>query len=116
MLNGPTESVRRELLLLDGIGKETADSILVFGSLTRREDRGGCVFGQNPPEDWSVRSEDYDEIQSFVESNLKGGPKGFHDLYALMVQLSKDTCRPVPSCTRCSLGSECKFFTEQRRR
>jgi endonuclease-3 related protein len=115
MLNGPTESVRRELLSLDGIGKETADSILVFGA--QREKFVAAAYSARILRRTGVFcSENYDEIQSFVESNLKCGPKGFHDLYALIVQLSKDTCRPVPACARCSLGPECKFFTEQRRR
>jgi endonuclease III-like uncharacterized protein len=32
MLSGPNESIRRELSSLEGIGRETADFIMVFGA------------------------------------------------------------------------------------
>jgi endonuclease-3 related protein len=115
MLKGPTDSVRRELLSLDGIGKETADSILVFAA-GRAKFVAAAYSARILKRTGVFSSEDYDEIQSFVETRLQGGPREYQDLYALMVQLSKDVCRPIPSCARCSLAPECIFFTGQGRR
>ena len=115
MLEGPTEDVRGELLSLAGIGKETADSILVFAAgrakfvaaanSARVLDRTG-VF----------RSKDYDEIQAFVEDRLKDGPNELRDLYALIVQLSQDVCLASPKCERCPIRSECEHPTARGRR
>jgi endonuclease-3 related protein len=115
LLNGPTDSVRNELLSLEGIGKETADSILVFGA-GRAKFVAAAYSSRVLKRTGVLCSADYDEVQSFVESNLRGGPKEFHDLYALMVQLSKDLCRPVPHCDRCPLSPECLFFIGPGRR
>lgn len=115
LLNGPTDAVRNELLSLEGIGKETADSILVFGA-RRAKFVAAAYTARILGRTGVFRSKDYDEIQSFVETNLKGGPETFRDLYALMVQLSKDVCRPIPCCERCYLRSECKYPTGPGRR
>ena len=115
LLNGPTDTVRNELLSLEGIGRETADSILVFGA--RRAKFVAAAYPARVLSRTGVfRSKDYDEIQSFVETNLKGGPETYRDIYALMVQLSKDVCRPIPYCERCSLRSECEYPTGPGRR
>lgn len=115
LLNGPTDTVRKELLSMDGIGKETADSILVFGA--KKAKFVAAAYSVRILNRTGVfRSEDYDEVQSFVETNLEGGPETFRDIYALMVQLSKDVCRPIPCCERCSLRSECEYPIGRGRR
>lgn len=74
LLSGPTDSVRRELLSLEGIGKETADSILVFGA-GKAKFVAAAYSSRVLKRTGVLSSEDYDEVQSFVESNLQGGPK-----------------------------------------
>ncbi|HEY3419730.1 MAG TPA: hypothetical protein VGK23_04180 [Methanomassiliicoccales archaeon] len=115
LLCGPTDSVRRELLSLEGIGKETADSIMVFGAgrgkfvaaaYSRRILKRIGVLG----------SDDYDDVQSFVERTLTGGPNEYRDLYALMVQHSKEVCRSVPLCAECPMALECVFILLPERR
>jgi endonuclease-3 related protein len=110
LLGGPTDTVRTELMSLHGIGRETADSILVFGA--GKEKFVAAAYSVRVLNRTGVfRSDGYDEIQSYVESNLKGGQKAFHDLYALMVQLCQDTCLAVPNCEGCSLRMECEYPT-----
>ncbi len=115
LLGGPTDEVRDELLSLEGIGKETADSILVFGA-GRAKFVAAAYSARILGRTGVFRSDDYDEIQTFVEANLKGGPESFRDIYALMVQLSKDACRSIPCCERCPLRSECEYPTGRERR
>ena len=115
LLSGPTESIRKELLSLEGIGNETADAILVFAA-GRAKFVAAAYSSRVLNRTGVLRSEDYDEIQSFVESRLPGGPREFRELYALIVQLARDLCRPVPSCACCPLANECEFSTGPGRR
>jgi endonuclease III related protein len=115
MLEGPTEDIRGELLSLTGIGKETADSILVFAA-GRAKFVAAAYSVRILGRTGVFRSQDYDEIQAFVEDRLKGGPKEYRDLYALMVQHSKDVCLASPACERCPIRSDCEYPTAPGRR
>jgi endonuclease III related protein len=109
MLSGPTGSIRKELLSLEGIGSETADSILVFAA--RRAKFVAAAYSVRVLGRTGVfRSTDYDEVQRFVESGLDGDAKDLRDLYALIVQHAREVCRAVPECNRCALAPECAYF------
>jgi len=112
LLSGPTDTIRKELLSLDGIGKETADAILVFGA-GRAKFMSAAYSARVLGRTGVFCSEDYDEIQSFVEAGLRSSPKQLRDLYALIVKLSREVCRPIPSCARCALAEECGRSTVQ---
>lgn len=109
LLGGPTESVRRELLSLEGIGGETADSILVFAA-GRAKFVAAAYSVRILSRTGVFRSQDYDEVQRFVESRMPGDARGLRDLYALIVEHAREVCRAVPACDRCSLAPECAYF------
>ncbi len=102
------EEARTELLALKGIGKETADSILLFAGrkpafvaaayVSRILDRTGIMDGQ-----------DYLEIQEFVESQLIRDPAVYSRLYAVLVELAKEHCLKDPECAGCPLEDRCSF-------
>ncbi len=86
-----THKIRSELLSLWGIGKETADSILLYAggratfvvdAYTRR-----LVARRSWPIDPKT---EYDEIRSFFESSLPKSPKLFNEYHALIVAWGKD--------------------------
>jgi endonuclease III related protein len=107
LLSGPTDSIRRELLSLEGIGRETADSILVFAA-GRAKFVAAAYSARILGRTGVFRSEEYDEVQRFVESTMPGTARDLRDLYALMVQHARDVCRTRPACGRCVLGPECE--------
>jgi endonuclease-3 related protein len=102
-------AARQDLLSLDGIGKETADSILLYAcgkpyfvidSYTRRiMSRIGMITGD----------EDYDDIRYFFESSLPKEAKMFSEFHALLVELAKRHCKKEPECNNCPLLKMCKF-------
>ena len=114
LLSGPTESIRKELLSLPGIGEETADSILVYGA-GRAKFVAAAYSARVLGRTGVYRSDDYDKIQTFVETALPGRAKDLRDLYALIVQLCRDVCRSVPLCARCPLSAECQYSLEQEK-
>lgn len=110
-----TQEIRHELLAMQGIGPETADSILLYAgdhpvfvvdSYTKR-------ICQRLP--FHVASNSYDDVQSFFENNLQSTLRKedlvstYKEFHALLVELAKQYCwKNKPDCTRCPLTSLCK--------
>jgi len=100
--------LRRELLSLDGVGPETADSILLYAAnkktfvvdaYTRRVGRRVGLFD----------FDDYRKVQDFFEDNVAGGVRLYQEYHALIVELSKRICRPKPLCDLCPLCKICNY-------
>lgn len=108
------EEVRNLLLGVNGIGKETADSILLYAfnasvfvidAYTRRFlVRHGLL---------DSTSVEYDSIRSIFESNLPCSVTLFNEYHALFVRLGKTFCRSKPLCDNCPLYSD-RFYSNSK--
>ena len=111
LFDGPTAEVRRRLLALEGIGPETADSMLLYAgghasfvvdAYTRR------IFHRHG---WCAADEPYDRLQALCERFLGGGDPTrrldyWQDYHAQLVRLGKDHCRKAaPRCEACPVRS-----------
>ena len=105
------QGLRADLLSVHGIGKETADSILLYAAgrpifvvdtYTRRI---GARLGLLPP------GVDYDAAQAFFVSRLPSDTHVYNELHALIVRLAKEHCRARPLCAPCPLASRCPSST-----
>jgi len=124
MFAQPTDRLREELLALNGVGPETADSILLYAgqhpvfvvdTYTRR------IFLRH-----RLISDDasYDDVRELVERALAEGSSGetkavpkkqaaqsrrgwarhFNEMHALLVSVGKDYCfKSAPDCGGCPL-------------
>lgn len=99
--DAPTPALRAELLSVNGIGPETADSILLYAlgrpvfvvdAYTRR------AFSRHGAFDPSAR---YAQIQAFFEERLPCDTALYNEFHALIVALGKTYCRPKPQCGPC---------------
>ena len=102
--------IRNRLLQINGIGAETADSILLYAgelpvfvidAYTRR------IFSRlgSTGADWS-----YQQMQDFFSQNLPHEVDLFQDYHAQIVKLGKDFCRKrQPLCEECPLHQICRF-------
>lgn len=101
---------RENLLSVWGIGKETADSILLYAynkpyfvidSYTKR------VFSR-----LGFCKEDigYDELQQLFHDNLDHNFKLFNEYHALIVEHAKRFCRKKPECIGCPLNTKCDYY------
>ncbi len=96
--------LRRELLQVNGIGPETADSILLYAgshpvfvvdAYTKR------VFSRHQIIKLDA---DYHDVQELFMKNLPHDVKMFNEYHALIVKVGKDFCRnKKPLCSRCPL-------------
>lgn len=99
-----TQGLRAKLLSVNGIGQETADSILLYAlnkpvfvadAYTRR------ILSRH-----KIVKPDagYPEIQKIFTQNLKEDQKLFNEYHALLVRLGKDFClKNKPKCDTCPL-------------
>lgn len=97
-------TLREELLALNGIGPETADSILLYAG-------GMPVFVVDAythrilaRHGWIDLEADYHQIQDFLQSCLPDDPALFNEFHALLVYVGKHYCRKrSPQCSECPL-------------
>jgi len=108
------QDVRRELLSLNGIGPETADSILLYAgnhpifvvdAYTKR------ICTRLP---LHIQNSSYEEIQRYFEQHLQNTHQKkqivplYKELHALIVELAKNYCRKKPLCESCPLTKLCQ--------
>lgn len=102
----PSDTLRRELLDIKGIGPETADSILLYAlrrpyfvvdAYTRRFlSNHGLYAG----------SMDYESIQAFFMDHLPQDLYLYSEFHALIVALGQRYCKKHPLCSICPLTRE----------
>ncbi len=100
-----TAVLRRRLLGVNGIGPETADSILLYAlhrpvfvvdAYTKRVLSRHGILGRDEP---------YEVYQGLFHSTLKADAGLFNEYHALLVRIGKSHCRPSrPLCDECPLG------------
>ncbi len=101
--------LREELLGINGVGPETADSILLYAlekrifvvdAYTKRIfGRLGILEG----------TEGYDEIQRLFHRRFAAGVREYNEYHALIVNHGKYVCRKKPLCAECCLARLCAF-------
>ena len=100
------EKIRDELLSLDGVGCETADSIMLYAfglpyfvidAYTKRVFARLCFD----------MPETYDGIRRYFESRLPPDSALFNEFHALIVKHAKMHCKAQPACTGCPLERVC---------
>ena len=106
--------IRKELLSLNGIGPETADSILLYAgnlpifvvdSYTKR------ICKRLPI---NVKL-DYENIQNYFQNELSKTYKSneitkvYNELHAQIVNLAKKYCKKNPDCIYCLFNRNCEF-------
>ena len=109
--NRSTDELREALININGIGAETADSILLYAfnrptfvidAYTKR------IF--NRLRLWNEKIT-YKDAQDFFIENLNQSQEStfdeyihlFNEYHALLVKLGKDICKKIPLCQQCPL-------------
>jgi endonuclease-3 related protein len=105
-LDRDVDEVRGDLLAINGIGPETADSIVLYAAAlpvfvidaytVRILGRLGIDPGSK-----------YDEVATWFTNGLPEDAALYNNFHAVLVAVAKDHCRKVPICQGCPLGSAC---------
>jgi endonuclease-3 related protein len=97
---------REKLLAIKGIGKETADSIILYAlnkpifvidAYTKRFLQNHRLYNGES---------DYDSLQRFFMENLPADTYLFNEFHALIVYLCQNFCKKIPVCEGCPLRED----------
>lgn len=99
------EKLRKELLSINGIGPETADSILLYAlnkpifvidAYTKR------IFSRH---NFMSHNVSYETAQRFFMQNLPKDIFLYNEFHALIVKVGNIYCKKTPECVKCPLNS-----------
>ena len=104
MFQTDLQTLREELLAVNGVGPETADSILLYAgglevfvvdAYTHR------IFARHG---WIGFDADYHQIQDYIQSSLPDDVRLYNEYHALLVYAGKHFCnKSKPKCHECPL-------------
>ncbi|MDD4909151.1 MAG: endonuclease III domain-containing protein [Candidatus Omnitrophica bacterium] len=102
MLDKDTASLRRELLSINGIGPESADSIILYAARKPVFVVDAYTRRLMSREGFIKEGAEYDEVQRLFMDNLPHDVDLFKEFHALIVRLAKEHCRKNnPRCDVC---------------
>ena len=102
------DGLRKELLSINGIGPETADSIILYSArkpifvidaYTKR------IFNRI-----GYKEKSYEEFQKLFMKSLENSEKLFNEYHALIVELGKNICKKKPLCGMCPINAYCRYY------
>ncbi|MDR3121987.1 MAG: endonuclease [Clostridiales bacterium] len=109
----PAERARRELLAVKGVGRETADAILLYAfgfpsfvvdAYTMR------LLSRLPIPISGAKSGGYEAVKAYFESRLPRSVPLYNNYHALIVIHAKERChKRQPACEGCPLMEMCAF-------
>lgn len=104
MARGDLSKLREELLSVNGIGPETADSILLYA--LNKPIFVVDAYTKRMLLRHSLCTEDdlYHDIQSLFMDGLPEDAKLFNEYHALIVETGKNFCKKNPLCQNCPLN------------
>ena len=95
--------LREKLLTINGIGPETADSILLYAG-------GKPIFVVDAytkkillRHNLISKADGYDETQALFMENLEKDVQMFNEYHALLVYVGKYFCKRIPGCGNCPM-------------
>lgn len=101
--------LRNKLLSINGIGPETADSIILYAAkkpifvidaYTKRI--YSRVFNTN-------KEIKYEELKNIFMESLEKNESLFNEYHALLVELGKNYCKTKPLCNECPINTTCHY-------
>lgn len=100
----PQDALREKLLAVNGIGPETADSILLYvlGMPTFVVD----TYTQRvlKRHGWIEMEADYHAVQDYFHSSLERDAPLYNEFHALLVRVGREHCGKTPNCETCPLA------------
>ncbi len=105
MFANELDQLRVELLAVNGIGPETADSILLYAGdkLTFVVDT--YTHRVLKRHGWIEHEADYHETKFFFEKHLRQDVPLFNEYHALLVRVGNQFCHKQPKCEECPLAT-----------
>ena len=101
--NLDTGQLRAELLAINGIGRETADSILLYAFDSPIFVVDAYTARIASRHQLIEPDANYEQLRELFQSNLPQDTKLFNEYHALLVRAGKEFCKPKARCPGCPL-------------
>ena len=98
-----TNQLREELLSINGVGRETADSILLYALEKPVFVIDAYTARITQRHHLSDYESDYEQLRDLFESNLPQEVPLYNEFHALIVRTGYLYCKPRPKCEDCPL-------------
>ena len=103
-----TYILRKELLSINGIGPETADSIILYSA--KKSIFVIDAYTKRILNRIGYKQNKYEQLQKLFMESLPDNEKLFNEYHALLVQLGKNICKKIPLCSKCPLNRNCEYY------
>jgi len=97
-------TLRAGLLSINGIGPETADSILLYAGGLPTFVIDTYTHRVVKRHGWAAADADYHALKEHFENALDRDAALFNEYHALLVRVGKEHCRTAPRCEGCPLA------------
>ncbi len=102
-LSRDMDELRADLLTLPGIGRETADSIVLYAAFHPSFVVDAYTWRIFSRHGWIEESISYDDLREFFMEALEPDVEIFQEFHALLVRVGHLYCRKKPLCQECPL-------------
>lgn len=103
MFSAGLDTLREQLLGINGIGPETADSILLYAGQLPTFVVDTYTARVLKRHGWIEPEADYHAIKDHFENQLEENVQQFNEMHALLVRVGNQHCRRTPKCEGCPL-------------
>ncbi|MCH8329579.1 MAG: hypothetical protein IIB81_04260 [Nanoarchaeota archaeon] len=103
--------MRNELLTINGIGPETADSMILYAA--QKPIFVVDAYTKRIMNRIGYKEDNYDELQDLFMKNLNNNEKLFNEYHALLVELGKNICKKKPLCEKCMINAMCSYYNKK---
>ncbi|MBS3101181.1 endonuclease III domain-containing protein [Candidatus Woesearchaeota archaeon] len=100
--------LRSELVSVNGIGPETADSIILYAA--KKPIFVIDAYTKRIINRIGYKESKYEEIQKLFMQSLPNSEKLFNECHALLVELGKNICKKSPLCSKCPISAHCSYY------
>ncbi len=102
-LDRPAATLQEELLAINGIGRETADSMILYAAGKPSFVVDAYTYRILLRHRLIAPEDDYEAIKELFESSLPQDVELWNDYHAQLVAVGKNYCRPKAKCSGCPL-------------
>jgi endonuclease-3 related protein len=103
--------LRNELLDVNGIGPETADSMILYAA--KKPIFVVDAYTKRIMNRVGFKENTYEELQELFMDNLELNEKLFNEYHALLVELGKNICKKKPLCEECPISAMCNYYNKK---
>lgn len=102
------KKLREKLISVNGIGPETADSIILYAA--KKRIFVVDAYTKRILNRIGFKEQTYDGVQKLFMENLQNNERLFNEYHALLVELGKNICKKEPLCEKCPIHSYCNYY------